>query len=127
MCGLSVLDVLFGVWCCVIDVSVVLYSYFFFYFVILLFFFLFLMILRPPSYTLFPYTSLYRFIVRAFSELPGYLGCRLMLGKIKYKFAPKQLRSDEHKAALQSHLQCSLMFDKKQQHYTPHDHQALSQ
>src|SRR5437899_4440883 len=72
---------------------------------------------RPPSSTLFPYTTLFRSLIRAAS-----------LGAISTTFAEYLLRvlgfdataerSEEHTSELQSlrHLVCRLLLEKKKQH-----------
>src|SRR5262245_63677563 len=71
----------------------------------------FLEIRRPPTPTLFPYTTLFRSRVRPGRD-HGHAGasglCRL----------PGSARSEEHTSELQSlrHLVCRLLLEKKKQH-----------
>src|SRR2546425_5448321 len=77
-----------------------------FFFLCFLFFF-FLMIRRPPRSTLFPYTTLFRSIVRPIAE-EKHLTVRLL--------APTHdERSEEHTSELQSlaYLVCRLLLEKK--------------
>src|SRR5260221_7903199 len=71
------------------------------------FFFFFLMIRRPPRSTLFPYTTLFRSLVK---ELHA-VGLAVVLGHQR----PGALRSEEHTSELQSHsdLVCRLLLEKK--------------
>src|SRR2546422_6580815 len=80
-------------------------------------FFFFLMIRRPPRSTLFPYTTLFRSLIRTFIALSqvdlgvdphNVLTMRIALLGPKY-------RSEEHTSELQSrlHLVCRLLLEKK--------------
>src|SRR5260363_366864 len=73
---------------------------------ILLFFFL--MIRRPPRSTLFPYTTLFRSLVRRW---PGFRTCSILPCRI----CSRRPRSEEHTSELQSpdHLVCRLLLEKK--------------
>src|SRR5260370_10228212 len=92
------------------------------------------MIRRPPRSTLFPYTTLFRSIERAFlpQDEPG--DDRELTDKHRgeHKQAPQRsgaclcsprcLRSEEHTSELQSHLNlvCRLLLEKKKtQNITP--------
>src|SRR5258708_27615264 len=89
--------------------------------------FFFLMIRRPPRSTLFPYTTLFRSLVRLAGEVP-FPECALQLvpereedtpaaEKLLAEFLRPQLqpRSEEHTSELQSpdHLVCRLLLEKK--------------
>src|SRR5437879_9320713 len=74
------------------------------------FFLFFLTIPRPPRSTLFPYTTLFRSVVRRASSLGG--APRHVLhhgGQVE------RLRSEEHTSELQSpmYLVCRLLLEKK--------------
>src|SRR5438132_14149428 len=77
--------------------------------------FFFLMIRRPPRSTLFPYTTLFRSVIRwLFFELA------LARGTLAQSPAEEstQRRSEEHTSELQSHsdLVCRLLLEKKKKH-----------
>src|SRR2546423_3012093 len=80
-------------------------------------FFFFLMIRRPPRSTLFPYTTLFRSPLGAFSEgsLPG----------VAARPSGHPLRSEEHTSELQSlaYLVCRLLLEKKKT--LPQDHSLI--
>src|SRR3989442_5985688 len=75
------------------------------------FFFFFLMIRRPPRSTLFPYTTLFRSLVREhrLRHLPDERR-HLLEERVQ-----KMTRSEEHTSELQSrpHLVCRLLLEKK--------------
>src|SRR6185503_20547175 len=73
-------------------------------------FFFFLMIRRPPRSTLFPYTTLFRSLSVARSDLRG--------GPAPGSAARDDERSEEHTSELQSrlHLVCRLLLAKKKNH-----------
>src|SRR6202040_4389974 len=75
------------------------------------FFFFFLMIRRPPRSTLFPYTTLFR------SSVPAWSSAQVSTARRQSGW----LRSEEHTSELQSpvHLVCRLLLEKKKkkQHY----------
>src|SRR5687767_15891244 len=81
------------------------------------FFFFFLMIRRPPRSTLFPYTTLFRSVIRvADAQLARRAGHQLhqphrALGRAR----PRVERSEEHTSELQSlaYLVCRLLLEKK--------------
>src|SRR5436853_7857051 len=77
---------------------------------VLLFFFFFLMIRRPPRSTLFPYTTLFRSLLRRRIHFRdrGHLDPRRWRRR-------GQRRSEEHTSELQSlrHLVCRLLLEKK--------------
>src|SRR5258708_40180513 len=78
-------------------------------------FFFFLMIRRPPRSTLFPYTTLFRSLIRTHGLGSG--GRRGRSGRHRTP-APGQRtrsRSEEHTSELQSpdHLVCRLLLEKK--------------
>src|SRR6266480_6500135 len=81
--------------------------YFNFFFV-----FFFLMIRRPPRSTLFPYTTLFRYLPAGHAA--G--GQRVGMGGQRRVFVPARWqRSEEHTSELQSHvnLVCRLLLEKK--------------
>src|SRR5437660_6452261 len=73
------------------------------------------MIRRPPRSTLFPYTTLFRSLMRGSVWHPGeslsYANSRTPLASYRYM----QARSEEHTSELQSrgHLVCRLLLEKK--------------
>src|SRR6266487_4812384 len=71
----------------------------------------FLMIRRPPSSTLFPYTTLFR------SLLCSMTGSRAETGTSRVRRPGWSARSEEHTSELQSpvHLVCRLLLEKKKQ------------
>src|SRR5205814_2348024 len=82
---------------------------FYFYFI---FFFFFLMIRRPPRSTLFPYTTLFRSVMRTRLIPPKITARETVIRLIDLK---EVLRSEEHTSELQSlrHLVCRLLLEKK--------------
>src|SRR5260221_14476930 len=74
-----------------------------------LFFFFFLMIRRPPRSTLFPYTTLFRSVLRLQREEAA--GADQAL----FGILATARRSEEHTSELQSHsdLVCRLLLEKK--------------
>src|SRR5260370_7599235 len=94
------------------------------------------MIRRPPRSTLFPYTTLFRSLVRFWPKLlrpaPTDLCVGSPLGEIFRKNVPGRhigvtpeplgVRSEEHTSELQSHLNlvCRLLLEKKKQQNTAH-------
>src|SRR2546429_5222599 len=82
-------------------------------------FFFFLMIRRPPRSTLFPYTTLFRSVIRGAGEVSGVgeaggVGAR-DVPRIRSGLDVDGLRSEEHTSELQSrlHLVCRLLLEKK--------------
>src|SRR5260221_666872 len=75
-----------------------------------LFFFFFLMIRRPPRSTLFPYTTLFRSLIRRHVPLVRRIALHMIA-----KLPPNVERSEEHTSELQSHsdLVCRLLLEKK--------------
>src|ERR1035441_11053793 len=73
--------------------------------------FFFLMIRRPPRSTLFPYTTLFRSVIR----ISGFIDRRGILRTMKGTVH----RSEEHTSELQSlrQLVCRLLLEKKQNYY----------
>src|SRR5947208_10750613 len=80
------------------------------------------MIRRPPTSTLFPYTTLFRsallgrdavFILNALS----FLASALLILRMRF-VEPHAERSEEHTSELQSpdHLVCRLLLEKKKNH-----------
>src|SRR5205823_9587271 len=69
------------------------------------------MIRRPPRSTLFPYTTLFRSIVRS--------PCSSLMprSRIAARCRPRATRSEEHTSELQSlaYLVCRLLLEKKKQ------------
>src|SRR2546426_5014978 len=82
-------------------------------------YFFFLMIRRPPRSTLFPYTTLFRSLVRQEHRharavpAPVEHLLRLVAGRIEVD--RRRLRSEEHTSELQSpcNLVCRLLLEKK--------------
>src|SRR5258708_9341419 len=79
------------------------------------------MIRRPPRSTLFPYTTLFRSLVRRHADelVLAALGL-IALGDIDAHSAPADDRSEEHTSELQSpdHLVCRLLLEKKKNEYS---------
>src|SRR5947207_9737562 len=79
-------------------------------------FFFFLMIRRPPTSTLFPYTTLFR--------SPSVLGTEpaRVSGERHRRCAAPETRSEEHTSELQSHsdLVCRLLLEKKKKQERHH-------
>src|SRR5687767_15299548 len=89
--------------------------------------FFFLMIRRPPRSTLFPYTTLFRSLLkqtaietwfrRQWQEAPAPFYTSIDLRNSGFKLAPvdTNLRSEEHTSELQSlaYLVCRLLLEKK--------------
>src|SRR3712207_8658840 len=85
------------------------------------------MIRRPPRSTLFPYTTLFRSLMKArmpgerhehvlpFGELTNVCGLNVMLLPAGHIFGSAQFRSEEHTSELQSrqYLVCRLLLEKK--------------
>src|SRR5205823_12670840 len=71
--------------------------------------FFFLMIPRPPRSTLFPYTTLFRSILRLAIDVPG------SVIQPAGTMAVRLVRSEEHTSELQSlaYLVCRLLLEKK--------------
>src|SRR5471030_3376070 len=91
-----------GLWCWFFSVRVCVKFLFFLLFVF------FLMIRRPPRSTLFPYTTLFRSLVRAVLA-----PLALLIGHRRVSVADG--RSEEHTSELQSlrHLVCRLLLEKQ--------------
>src|SRR5436190_16619720 len=66
--------------------------------------------LRPPSSTLFPYTTLFRS-----EQLLGAAQQRVVVQQLRRSGARPRARSEEHTSELQSHsdLVCRLLLEKK--------------
>src|SRR5947207_14091810 len=79
--------------------------------------FFFLLIRRPPTSTLFPYTTLFRSRVRR--VLPCVVGGMAVYYAGGIASAAVE-RSEEHTSELQSHsdLVCRLLLEKKKRNYT---------
>src|SRR5438552_14719945 len=75
--------------------------------------FFFLMIHRPPTSTLFPYTTLFRSVISYFIPASYYIN--ITRGIILRGAGLSHLRSEEHTSELQSpdHLVCRLLLEKK--------------
>src|SRR2546429_3669760 len=91
------------------------------------FFFFFLMIRRPPRSTLFPYTTLFRSILRTRRELLLRTGraSRTAMSTWSCSRLTKcvsVVRSEEHTSELQSrlHLVCRLLLEKKKNNKFQH-------
>src|SRR5256885_13213813 len=80
------------------------------------------MIRRPPRSTLFPYTTLFRSLVRAMRYPPH--GVRGVGGGLtratRWDAVPDYIRSEEHTSELQSpcNLVCRLLLEKKKKRKT---------
>src|SRR5699024_12351684 len=74
-------------------------------------FFFFLLLRRPPKFTLFPYTTLFRSLYKSYvwSYISSLNYC------IKWILNEKEHRSEEHTSELQSRfdLVCRLLLEKK--------------
>src|SRR5260370_39456219 len=88
-----------------------------------LLFFFFLMIRRPPRSTLFPYTTLFRSLMRA-ARMRSRRRSSLGMGETARESsmsgsAKAASRSEEHTSELQSHLNlvCRLLLEKKKTQY----------
>src|SRR2546430_17197235 len=79
------------------------------------FFFFFLMIRRPPRSTLFPYTTLFRSLVKIHGPASIFARERWRNGMIP--LGDSTDRSEEHTSELQSqsNLVCRLLLEKKKQ------------
>src|SRR5438552_17354025 len=78
-------------------------------------FFFFLMIRRPPTSTLFPYTTLFRSRQpRARARAALFLGASVSISAVAVR-RRRPSRSEEHTSELQSpdHLVCRLLLEKK--------------
>src|SRR5947209_19539339 len=76
----------------------------------------FLMIRRPPRSTLFPYTTLFRSLVRVQRQASPERRQTRRTGTTRRRELPRQLRrSEEHTSELQSrqYLVCRLLLEKK--------------
>src|SRR2546429_3635326 len=84
------------------------------------------MIRRPPRSTLFPYTTLFRSVLRQLGDAEGAAaegrtGMEIAKQKTSDQaalFATNSGRSEEHTSELQSrlHLVCRLLLEKKKKH-----------
>src|SRR5437016_7658399 len=88
--------------------------------------FFFLMIPRPPRSTLFPYTTLFRSLIRCAVATPSALGLFfpkriLRCHRKKCANIEVNMRSEEHTSELQSltNLVCRLLLEKKKQKHRP--------
>src|SRR5260370_23865664 len=94
------------------------------------------MIRRPPRSALFPYPTLFRSAVacragrdqRAMARLRAVVGGRIAVergqhaaGLLHDDIGRREVRSEEHKSELQSHLNlvCRLLLEKKKKELTP--------
>src|SRR5438034_2296393 len=76
----------------------------------------FLMIRRPPTSTLFPYTTLFRSLYGRLFALRVQDRLIRLEEQLRYeRVLPEELRSEEHTSELQSHsdLVCRLLLEKK--------------
>src|SRR2546430_15111595 len=100
------------------------FSFFFLFFFI---FFFFLMIRRPPRSTLFPYTTLFRSVLKELEQAAAQVDAwrqerdRLVCKADALGFSHRviALRSEEHTSELQSqsNLVCRLLLEKKKKKY----------
>src|SRR5687768_18199880 len=84
------------------------------------------MIRRPPRSTLFPYTTLFRSVVRSPVRAAGIARPRSRRsGSEPRRSGP---RSEEHTSELQSrlHLVCRLLLEKKKQKKTIYNHKPYT-
>src|SRR2546428_3888241 len=81
----------------------------------LTFFFFFLMIRRPPRSTLFPYTTLFRSLLRGHRKRAGVVVIASLRRIEPAPAADVHFRSEEHTSELQSRsdLVCRLLLEKK--------------
>src|SRR3989449_3597161 len=93
------------------------------------------MIRRPPRSTLFPYTTLFRSLIKKFSQKRGKPNEPFRVDERESrrfgltetgKVVVQQIRSEEHTSELQSrlHLVCRLLLEKKKkkkQHSKAHE------
>src|SRR5688572_31582858 len=92
------------------------------YFLFLFLSFFFLMIRRPPRSTLFPYTTLFRSMMRANTAISWAASpCVSVVGLSEKRVSISPCfcnRSEEHTSELQSqsNLVCRLLLEKKKQH-----------
>src|SRR3989442_4249865 len=74
------------------------------------------MIRRPPRSTLFPYTTLFRSVLKLYPSAQARVaaGVETLAAKL-HELAPRNYRSEEHTSELQSrpHLVCRLLLEKK--------------
>src|SRR5256885_9713848 len=84
------------------------------------------MIRRPPRSTLFPYTTLFRSVIKTSNSCPigaSKKTCEAVGLTIPILRSPDGVRSEEHTSELQSpcNLVCRLLLEKKKkdQHTTP--------
>src|SRR5256885_12201000 len=87
------------------------------------------MIRRPPRSTLFPYTTLFRSLLRILPASPITISTPARGGKLKPRSRPlmpgrPHVRSEEHTSELQSpcNLVCRLLLEKKKQSRTHECH-----
>src|SRR2546422_6609214 len=83
------------------------------------------MIRRPPRSTLFPYTTLFRSLLRLGERAVRHLGLaagETYAGARRGRAQPVEPRSEEHTSELQSrlHLVCRLLLEKKKKRGLPH-------
>src|SRR5262249_62278932 len=95
----------------------------------------FLLIRRPPTSTLFPYTTLFRSVVRPHLEADDHVHVGVAPGQEQDRAddalapqLPADLRSEEHTSELQSltNLVCRLLLEKKNNKTTNTNHQTLT-
>src|SRR5207237_2053236 len=102
----------------------------------------FLMILPPPRYTLFPYTTLFRSngqkmwitnggfadVYIVFAKVNGEKFTAFILERTFPGFKPGNERSEEHTSELQSHLNlvCRLLLEKKKHNTQTHTRHAVT-
>src|ERR1039457_7573995 len=86
--------------------------------------FCFLMIRRPPRSTLFPYTTLFRSVLR-------FPSCSWNLGSFLRCYLPAEIdhRSEEHTSELQSpcNLVCRLLLEKKRKKKQTNETKTIQQ
>src|SRR2546422_4442430 len=86
------------------------------------------MIRRPPRSTLFPYTTLFRSLLREVADPGAVMAPQVLAGAVEDLERPggrrHQSRSEEHTSELQSrlHLVCRLLLEKKKKKNKNHDY-----
>src|SRR5947208_13563136 len=80
------------------------------------------MVRRPPSSTLFPYTTLFRSSIRVPSFAKISTSLRYSSSSMSEAFCGSSSRSEEHTSELQSpdHLVCRLLLEKKKPQIPEH-------
>src|SRR5260370_27124457 len=79
------------------------------------------MIRRPPRSTLFPYTTLFRSVMRSAAAIIAPMLMPTVPARMAGQLCMAYTRSEEHTSELQSHLNlvCRLLLEKKNHHDSP--------